>query len=383
MSLTTRAYRFITASTTAGPLGVVRAAIGLGALLKTIELVVFLPDEETFSSALFGFRLSLPGGLWPLVTSVWACAAAALMVGFRARIAATTVGALTMFLIEFSNSYSNHLYLIGTLSVLLALGRSGGSFSLDSRRRGPLSEIPQWPVRLIQLQISVVYLYSAIGKVNMDFLSGNVLFNAANDSMFVPDLDLLSNVPLLVVVSLGAVGAELFLAIGLWIPRTRRPCFGLGLGLHLAMIVLISRGPQTVFRLGVFAMLMLSCFLLFLPAPTRPFELRVPDGSLRWLGWTRWLQRLDWLHLLRVVRVEGDGVAPGGGPTPGLQADRLQLTEPGGRTSEDFTAVRRALAVLPLTFLLAGFLRPRSLRSEGSPGRARREERTATRPVRG
>ena len=58
-------------------------------------------------------------------------------------------------------TYSNHLYLLSLLSVLLALAHT-------ERHREPALTLLRW-------QLVVVYAFAAASKVNADFLSGRVI----------------------------------------------------------------------------------------------------------------------------------------------------------------------------------------------------------------
>lgn len=128
-------------------------------------------------------------------------------------------------------SYSNHGYLLGLVVLLLAAG---------------------WQ-RLLAFQISVVYLFSALAKLNPEYLSGDVL--AA--FFAVPRLP----APAYPLAAVASVVTELFVVAALWVPTLRRFGFLAALFLHLGMVLLLA--PMTIvgkFQLIEFAVLMLSCY---------------------------------------------------------------------------------------------------------------------------
>jgi hypothetical protein len=97
---------------------------------------------------------------------------------------------------------------------------------------------PIWPIRLIQCQLSVLYLANAVAKSSISYLSGGVL---AAMSQQLPNfqLDLTDGVfplagvaiPLWMAATASAAG-EYSLAIGFWIPSLRWPTAALGVAFH-------------------------------------------------------------------------------------------------------------------------------------------------------
>jgi hypothetical protein len=138
---------------------------------------------------------------------------------------------------------------------------------------------PMTAQRLIQMQVSIVYLYAALHKVNGWFLSGAGLSTLASSDLlddFSGELlqALLSKHAVdwlvqfvehpgnLTVAAYGTVVLELYLAIALWFRPTRRPAILAGVGLHLGIALLMN--DQT------FSTAMLASYLLFLESKTLP-----------------------------------------------------------------------------------------------------------------
>lgn len=97
---------------------------------------------------------------------------------------------------------------------------------------------PCWPIRLVQLQLSVLYGVNALAKCTPEYLSGGVLTGFSRMlPHFHPDLSdgLLELPPFALPVGLAAplsVAVEAGLALGIWIPRLRIPTALLGIGFH-------------------------------------------------------------------------------------------------------------------------------------------------------
>jgi predicted DCC family thiol-disulfide oxidoreductase YuxK len=316
--------------------------VGLAAVVKTVDLAALIYVAH---------RGNLPEALWLPILLLWTSCAVALLVGHRSRLAAGGVAILVAFFIRFGDIYSNHFFLLGVLALYLTVADGGASCSLDAHRRGTTEFVPVWPVRLIQLQVSVVYFYSAIGKLNPDFLSGNVIFYRSNEAMLLPNLDAVAYPILFASLSILTIATELFISISLWIPRLRQIAFGLGLTIHLSMISFITPSPKDILRLMIFALLTLSCYLLFLEPIPRARVVVWDNKCLSCSRWITWFRRLDWLHALRFVALSDSGAVRQDRPL-----EPLQLRDVDNRVHTGFDAVRRILGVLPVSFLWAPFL---------------------------
>jgi hypothetical protein len=132
---------------------------------------------------------------------------------------------------------------------------------------------PIWPVRLVQLQLSVLYGVNALAKSTPEFLSGDVLmaqsFTLANFRADFTD-GALTVGPLEVPVWAAGTAAaltEAALAIGFWIPRLRVPTALLGAAFHGALTSIVQIG-----FLDWVSLFLYSAFLL-------PFTTSVPAAS--------------------------------------------------------------------------------------------------------
>jgi hypothetical protein len=152
-------------------------------------------------------------------------------------------------------------------------------FRRPPRRAAPGHAGPIWPVRLIQLQLSVLYGVNALAKATPAWWSGDVLLgmSLALDHFL---LDLSSGSvalgPIAVPVSILAPASmltEAFLAVAFWIPRLRWPAAVVGVGFHTTL-----RFVLRIHMLGWATMLLYAGFLLPLAARENPWALDPDRG---------------------------------------------------------------------------------------------------------
>ncbi len=241
-------------------------------------------------------RLLMPDALggvaavWGLFL-VWGLALVALLVGWRTAAAAWANWLLVVWFL-----FRNPTFLNGGDEVLrlasfyLALGYSAlpparRLLTLDRRRAdgaepGPAPVgMPAWPLRLLQVQIAVVYFVSGFWKVlGPPWWDGSALHLALDNAAFTrfgaPDAPWL-RLPY-AAVTLAVAWWELLFPALMSLRRTRLPALLFGVTLHLGILLTMS--------IGIFPFVMLGCY----PAFLRGEELR---RTGRWLGgWGRGAQ---------------------------------------------------------------------------------------------
>jgi HTTM domain len=212
----------------------------------------------------------------------------ALGLGLYGRVAAAGLLALQGWLFFADQlNFRNHPYLFLLVLGLLALSPADAGFSVRAawrRRRGaPPAPAPLTIRRLLQVQVSLVYLFAGLHKLNPGFLGGHVLAQQLSTNLgaglsgwllhaLVTGATLeawraaLAVPANLVAVSWASAGLELGLAVALWPRRTRALAAAAGaafhLGIGLAMDVL------------AFSLAMLASYALFL----LPDREDAPDG---------------------------------------------------------------------------------------------------------
>lgn len=183
---------------------------------------------------------------WPwLCYGVLAAAAVLLTAGWHSRIQAVVVLlGLTWFQDRNYAIVDGEDTLFRMFAFYLVLCPAGWAYSLDARRRkrrGGAEEPPiPWALRLFQIQMSVIYLSSAIEKsLGHDWTVGTALYYASRlDDAFgkfpVPGF-VFESLGLTRIMSWSVLALEWILPVVLWLRPTRRAAIGVAIVFHLAI----------------------------------------------------------------------------------------------------------------------------------------------------
>lgn len=215
--------------------------------------------------------------------------------GLLTRVSITALLAIQGY-IFFSDqlNFRNHPYFFLLVLLLLALSPCDEALSLRSllrylRKRVSLdralfgSSAPMTMQRLIQVQISIVYFYSAVHKTHPAFLRGEVLAADLGDAiasgasgrllswLFGADSmdrvrEIVERPSTMIVPAVLTVLIEYGLSLALWFRRTRPVALIVGIGFHVGIAFLMN--------IGTFSYAMLGSYLLFLEPDTLRARLR-------------------------------------------------------------------------------------------------------------
>jgi hypothetical protein len=163
---------------------------------------------------------------------------------------------------------------------------------------------PTWARRLFQIQVSLVYLGSALGKLcDADWRSGQVLlvrFATTGDFWAARGVSLphwftevLSSALFASLAAKIAISTELFIAWGAWFPRTRRAALWVGVLFHISI--------ELSARVELFSYLMLSAYLSFVLPELRQRRFSFNPQSSLGNALARALRLLDWCARFQVV----------------------------------------------------------------------------------
>lgn len=231
-----------------------RMAIGMGSLLSALENHATLTDiaDKGFAVPVLGWLPTVSPAGASAVFIISVLFSTSLLTGYLSRAAAVGLAVTHAFVLLWDQqSYSNHLVLLICLGAYLALTDPVTRWSLDARIRGSQqATVPMWTVVPIMSQISIVYLFTAISKVNPVFLNGDMLRSAMWIQL--PE-------PLYVPLSYCAVALEFFLAFALWSRRLVKVAIALGIMLHVSIVVTLGQ-PIVLFA---FALLTVGTYPLF------------------------------------------------------------------------------------------------------------------------
>jgi hypothetical protein len=191
---------------------------------------------------------------------------------------------------------------------------------------------PWWPVLMLRVIVSSVYLTSATTKLfNPDWRSGLVLYDRVQRyRSTIPfegwPYDVVTSRAFHTVFSPAAIALELAIGFGFWFARTRLAAIWLALLFHLS--IEIAAEVQTFSYSAAVATL-----LWVVPASS--------DRTLVASGWLRGVvTRLDWLQRFRIADPE--------------QSDAVVLHDRGGRVRRGRDATLTTLSRLPLLFFAVG-----------------------------
>lgn len=328
-------------------MAILRLVLGPAVLL---HLWPFLTDAlagETFRDHFwepwFPFLPTPPG--WVQLGFVWVGAAAAIGMGlgWRTRWTAwlTTACVAGNLLLSQTHFRHNRAFLV-ILLLTVALSDSGRVLSLDARRRRrhgrrtPSDFTTIWPMWLLRVLASMVYLASGVSKlVDPDWFGGLVLWDRAVRhahlvSTRVPEpiagwvVDIVTIRWVHTLTSPVAVAMELFIGVGLWLRRTRIAAVWTALVFHLSIQIAAS--------VEVFSVVAIAALVIWAMPATRDRSLTV-DATTKT---ARWIRRLDWLGRFEVHSVPGatlsmvdrDGSTHSGREALWMVCSRLPLTFP-------------------------------------------------------
>lgn len=252
------------------PVALARICLGLVTILNSFEAHALLRGIAGGKIRL-AVHDALPAPTDPAVQVylvVSLLVAGAIVIGWRTAQAAAVLTVINVgVLLCDQQTYSSHRLLMTLLVAYLIFARSDAVWSVAARG----GTVPWWPQLLMMSQLSVCYFFAAVSKISVVFLSG------------VP-LSLWVWVPLpwwmFTFMAVGTVVVELYLAVGLWRPSSRRKAALLGVLLHMGIVTMLK--DETV-PLIAFAITCLGLYWLFLSRPDLGW---LPDRSRSTLSWS-------------------------------------------------------------------------------------------------
>jgi hypothetical protein len=147
-------------------------------------------------------------------------------------------------------TYSNHLVLLLLMATWLSMSRAHLAWRLPKGRAADW--VPYWPAFLIKVLVTSLYAWTAVSKINQQYLTGEVLGTYLHT--WVPIAG-----ALLPIAAVSSILAEAFLAIALWLNRLRKIAFLVGAGLHVGIVVFLE-SPAPLIGFGA---LMLAGYVIF------------------------------------------------------------------------------------------------------------------------
>ncbi|MHB1047805.1 MAG: HTTM domain-containing protein [Thermoanaerobaculia bacterium] len=282
-SLVRALHRAVELRTSPVPLALGRIVAGIAAVLAALEasrtlsrllqpMIVRLP--------VLPWIPQLPSGSLRAFIGAWVVAALLFAAGWKTRAAGTVLVLLAGYtLVLDQQTYSNHLYLLVLVVLLLTVSDGGAACSLDAWRHGSREEVAAWPVLLLRAQVVIVYVSSALAKLTGPYLGGEILTVSLRQEglLAVPQAWRTPSATSLLAVA--SIATELFVAIGLCSRRLRPIAFVCGAGFHLLILALVDSSRLS---LAIFALAMAAMYLSWAePEPWARRTRRVDEPPLR------------------------------------------------------------------------------------------------------
>jgi hypothetical protein len=257
-------------------LAVVRIGYGLVILAWAAsvgpDLMTFYAPDGMFSKQYIGWGILQFFNSHAAVVVVYAlfiASAVALTLGYRTRIAAILVF-VSLSSLFFRNPYlqSGGDALLRIIGFFLMFAPAGASLSLDRWRtnRARFWEFPSrspWALRMIQIQLVLMYLATAYAKLNGEtWRSGTAVGYALQLAHYerLPIPQAIVDSPLPNLMTWGTLVIEVLLPILIWNRRLRPWAIAAGVGLHLSI--------ELTLKVGFFSWAVFVLYLAFIPADT-------------------------------------------------------------------------------------------------------------------
>ncbi len=261
------------------PLGLVRIAFGALVIVWALWLLP-IRDAMLGPDGVVAEQPSI-AGTWGLF-AVWnteeailigvvvlLLAAFALLVGWHSRIAALVVFVLILS-VERRDPwmFNSGDALVRIEALLLAVSPSGAALSLDQRRsRGSFWSAqtrPNWPIRLLQIQLSIIYLAAVQVKLaGQPWLDGTAVSYVLRieDMKRIPLPEwFVTNALAMNAMTWSVLVIELTVGILVWFPRFRPWVLSAGIVMHLTI--------DLTLQIGIFSYAIFVLYLAWVPAET-------------------------------------------------------------------------------------------------------------------
>ena len=165
-----------------------------------------------------------------------------------------------VFLLEQAR-YLNHFYLVVLVSFLMIFLPAHRNYSIDAWLKKDLktSTIPFWSLFLIQLQIGVVYFFGFVGKMNWDWISGEPMRHwLARRTAFPLIGQFFDQEWLVYSMSLGGLLLDLLAPLLLLWRRTRP--------FMMVAVLIFHFMNDRLFNIGIFPWFMILASMMFFPS---------------------------------------------------------------------------------------------------------------------
>lgn len=140
--------------------------------------------------------------------------------------------------------YNHHTYLLAVVLAIFALGVH--------------------TALMLKLQLTVVYFYAAVTKLNETYLSGTELYVSLVEQPFWQAVVGVAPAPwFLIALAALSIVVELFLAAGFWFRRTRWIALVVGVGFHLTLLITMPQSRLMAMELATYGGTLCALYIPF------------------------------------------------------------------------------------------------------------------------
>lgn len=246
-------------------MAVARILLGVAALVQALDfapVITRLLEADSVRLPLHNWIPVLPAAALSAYFLVWCFAALAFTVGFATRFAGCLLAVILGYSILIDQqTYSNHVYLMTIVTALVAIAGSGNRLSIDRRLGRGQPDVPAWPGTLIKVQLSIVYFFAAVSKINIIYLAGVTIAPNLRASWLLPVPESWVRWEVMLPIAMASILTEIFLAFAFWSRRWRPHGLAAGFGLHV--LILVAYPLHSLLALTVFALVMFAMYVQF------------------------------------------------------------------------------------------------------------------------
>lgn len=171
----------------------------------------------------------------------------------------TTIFCISYIFLVDATNYLNHFYLVIVFSGIMFFlpAHKGWSLYALFNPKKSASTVPGWAIWLPRIQLTIVYFYAAIAKMNVDWLNGMPLYDWIGDrAPGSTGIEAYLNLPVVIYFfTYGGLLYDLMVAPLLLVKRTRAIGYCLSISFHLTNYYL--------FNIGIFPWFMLATTTIY------------------------------------------------------------------------------------------------------------------------
>ena len=179
------------------------------------------------------------------------------------------ISGTSLFLME-QTLYINHFYLYSLIIFIFIFLPANRAYSLDTLRNSKLkvSQVPAWTIYIILFQISVVYIYAGIAKLNYDWLQAQPLQIWLSNKADYPIIGkYIASTSHAYIVAYGGIAFDLLIVPLMLIKQTRKYAFIICIVFHASNAITFGVGTFPWFSIA-------ATSLFFSPRSFRKWKLK-------------------------------------------------------------------------------------------------------------